>query len=178
MFWCFSGTTLGSKAYPTTSGISGMTMVGGININNSMGLHPTNKFNTISNVHKRGGGNGRNNSVKKIIFFSFQAAMVLAGVCYLMISMHPQIGSKWIIMRRVGLCSIRGGTSPARWPRPPGPTRCTTWGPWAGPARTVRTVIRTTRWWTVHTAPPGVWRRCISSNNENRKFNKFPIYNF
>jgi len=50
------GTTLGTKPYPTASGISGMTLVGGINTTNSMGLHPTNKFNTISNVHKRGGG--------------------------------------------------------------------------------------------------------------------------
>ena len=44
------GTTLASKAYAP---ISGMTLVGG---DGRLGLHPAAKFNTISNIHKRGGG--------------------------------------------------------------------------------------------------------------------------
>ena len=45
------GTTLASKAYVP---ISGMTLVGGAG--GGLGLHPAAKFNTISNIHKRGGG--------------------------------------------------------------------------------------------------------------------------
>ena len=45
------GTTLASKAYVP---VSGMTLVGGTG--GGLGLHPTAKFNTISNIHKRGGG--------------------------------------------------------------------------------------------------------------------------
>ena len=44
------GTTLASKAYAP---ISGMTLVGG---DGRLGIHPAAKFNTISNIHKRAGG--------------------------------------------------------------------------------------------------------------------------
>ena len=47
------GTTLASKAYAP---ISGMTLVGG---EGRLGIHPAAKFNTISNIHKRGGGKSR-----------------------------------------------------------------------------------------------------------------------
>ena len=53
----FSGTTLGSKAYAPSSVMSGggFTLVGGGAIaGQGLGLHHANKFNTISNIHKRG----------------------------------------------------------------------------------------------------------------------------
>ena len=55
-FLYFLGTTLGSKAYAPSSAIGGggMTLVGGVGA--GVGFHHPNKFNTISNIHKRGGG--------------------------------------------------------------------------------------------------------------------------
>ena len=55
----FSGTTLASKTYAPIGGGNilaggGMTLVGGGLV--GQGLHHQNKFNTISNIHKRGGG--------------------------------------------------------------------------------------------------------------------------
>ena len=55
------GTTLANKTYAPIggsmlSGGGGMTLVGGGMAGQGLGLHHQNKFNTISNIHKRGGG--------------------------------------------------------------------------------------------------------------------------
>ena len=79
-----------------------MTLVGGINTTNSMGLHPTNKFNTISNVHKRGGGNAITKSITNDkMNFIFQVDGI--EEFYLTTSILQATGIKSIITKRV-LC--------------------------------------------------------------------------
>ena len=51
-----SGTTLGSKGYAPSSVMpGGFTLIGGgAMVGHGLGLHHANKFDTISNIHKRG----------------------------------------------------------------------------------------------------------------------------
>lgn len=53
VFLSVEGTTLARPSYAAPGTVAGMTLAStGFT---HPGLHPTNKFNTISNVHKRGG---------------------------------------------------------------------------------------------------------------------------